>query len=117
MKILNISDVITNSSSEVFVIKPQDGINAEELLEEIDDFIRSLCDTIGYDDPGLYSYIADQNYQDSYFNNYNYSSGDILIHSNSDNSIPWNLIEVLSNLEWTPRFENKIKDLYRTHLG
>lgn len=117
MKILNISDVITNSSSEVFVIKPQDGIDSEELLAEIEDFIQSLCDTMGYDDPGLYSYIADQNYKDSYFCNYNYSPGDVLIHSDSDNSIPWKLMDTITDLDCIPKFENKIKDISRTHLG
>ena len=113
MKIIGYSDVITNSSSEVFVIKPQDGIDSEELLTEIKDFIQSLCDIMGYDDPGLYSYVADQNY----FCNYNYSSGDILIHSNGDNSIPWVLMNIITDLEWTPKFEDKIKDISRTHLG
>ena len=117
MKILNISDVITNSSSEVFVIKPQDGIDSEELLAEIEDFIQSLCDSMGYDDPGLYSYVTDQNYKDSYFCNYNYSSGDIVIHSNGENSIPWKLMDTITDLDCIPKFENKIKKLSRTHLG
>lgn len=117
MKIIGYSDVITNSSSEVFVIKPQDGIDSEELLAEIDDFIQSLCDTMGYDDPGLYSYVADQNYQDSYFCNYNYFLGDILIHSDADNSIPWVLMDAITDLDCIPKFENKIKKLSRIHLG
>ena len=117
MKIIGYSDVITNSSSEVFVIKPQDGIDSEELLAEIDDFIQSLCDSMGYNDSGLYSCVAGQNYKDSYFCNYNYSSGDILIHSNDDNSIPWKLMDIITDLDCIPKFENKIKKLSRTHLG
>ena len=42
MKILSVSDVITNSSSEVFIIhgKPE---FQEEINEKIPEFLRQLC--------------------------------------------------------------------------
>ena len=48
MKILSYSDVITNSSSEVFVIHAKPEFQ-DEINDEIPEFLTEICKTLGYD--------------------------------------------------------------------
>lgn len=48
---------------------------------------------------------------------YEYKKGDILIWSCDDNSIPWNIINILEDLNYLPKFEKRVTDVERHHLG
>lgn len=46
-----------------------------------------------------------------------YKKGDILIWSRGENSIPWNIMDILGDLEYFPKFEDKVTNVERHHLG
>lgn len=115
INIQSISDIITNSSSEVFVCS----VNGDPSLisDEIQELIDSLIENLGYDnDYGATVYVADEDYTDEWYN-YSWKKGDVIIESLGDNSIPFSVMEILSDLKWTPRFDNIITDVQRHHLG
>lgn len=100
IKIQNISDVITNSSSEIFICQSETPEQTIELIHEVlGDVYENLKKARSNADRNTYSYygdslddiltisIADTDYSDDFYN-YSYKKGDILIESTSDNSIP-----------------------------
>lgn len=100
IKIQNISDVITNSSSEIFICQSETPEQTIELIREVlGDVYENLQKARSNADRNTYSYygeslddiltisIADADYSDNFYN-YSYKKGDILIESTSDNSIP-----------------------------
>lgn len=109
--IQSISDIITNSSSEVFVIKGQ-----EERNQEIMDLITGLYNLLGRDiDDDLEIFISDEMFSDPDWN-YKYEEGDIVIYSNDDNSIPYAIMVFIEEL---PYFLDYLHygDVTRCHLG
>ena len=100
IKIQNISDVITNSSSEIFICQ-------SDTPEETADFMRDVLEKVyecykearSHANKNTCSYygeslddllvisVADRDYTDSGWG-YSYKKGDIIIESTSDNSIP-----------------------------
>ena len=79
MKVISISDVITNSSSEVFIIhgKPE---FQEELNEEIPEFLEKLCELFGEDINDIMEFdVSDETYIDEGWYYYVHK-GDLLIH-------------------------------------
>ena len=116
MKILSISDVITNSSSEVFIIhgKPE---FQDELNEEIPELLITLCDSIGLDiNDMMYFEVSDSSHIDEDWN-YSVENNDLLIHSQSDNTIPSWLMEFIEYLYNFPKFQNKFFGYYAEDLG
>lgn len=120
--IQNISDIITNSSSEIFICKSE---NPEETVELLREVLSSVYDNLkkANDHAGrnTFSYyggtiddimtisVATHDFTDSYFN-YKYKKGDILIESTDDNSIPPLIMDFIHEFfTW-----DKIN---RTHLG
>ena len=100
IKIQNISDVITNSSSEIFICQSETPEQTIELIREVlGDVYENLKKARSNAGRNTYSYygetlddiltidIADEEYSDNFYN-YSYKKGDILIESTSDNSIP-----------------------------
>lgn len=128
LKIQSIVDVITNSSSEIFIIRRRDDnqkdISTEDLLNNVmdnivgmtEDYIKhykeaypnSLTDSVN---DVLYAYIADTYESD---NSYDYvvSPGDLVVRSADDNSIPYPLMEYIEDIAYG--FGVNIQ---RRHLG
>ena len=116
MKIISISDVITNSSSEVFIIhgKPE---FQEELNEEIPEVLGKLCELFGENVNDIMEFsVSDETYIDEGWYYYVHK-GDLLIHSTDDNSIPGWLMDTISDLNYTKRFRDKFSGHYAKDLG
>ena len=125
LKIQSIADMITNSSSEIFVIK--DPRDTKMSLESYSGFLKDLeCYTNLFLEKehanGSYSYvdgpddcyeanIADRKYFDIFYE-YGYDIGDLLIESTSDNSIPWEIMEYIEDSARSHGYSCK-----RRHLG
>jgi hypothetical protein len=113
--IQSISDIITNSSSEVFII---DSDNNEKIIS----FIQDACEHFGYDMSDIMTVdIADKDDNFVWFNKaYPYKKGNLVIESTYDNSIPGLIWDLINNLSWyqPPVIEDiDIKDVTRIHLG
>ena len=116
MKILSISDVITNSSSEVFIIHAKPEFQ-DEINQEIPEFLKEVCDIFEEDIEDMMEFdVSDETYinEDWY---YYVHKNDLLIHSISDNTIPQWLMEIIDNLPWTNKFRNKFQGYYAEDLG
>ena len=114
VKIQSISDIITNSSSEVFIIDTKH----HDLVSE---FIQEICDVFEFDmyDMMDFDSVTEDGYVDGYRNGA-YKKGNLLIWSQGDNSIPEVIMNMIYNLQWTPseRIRNmEIKEVKRIHLG
>ena len=118
MKIQSISDIITNSSSEVFICSCN---NPKKLAKEVQEFINTLMEMLGYPKDDYYYSGATVTVakSDGEINGwgYPYNKGNLLIESNGENSIPWNVIQILEELEYFPVFKGKITNVKRYHLG
>lgn len=117
--IQSVSDLITNSSSEVFICQVNTS-DTEALKSEIESLINTLMEALGYVNDDYYTgavvEIADEDGVIEGWN-YKYKKGDILIWSREENSIPWNIIDILGDLDCLPKFEDKVTDVERHHLG
>jgi hypothetical protein len=105
--IQNISDVITNSSSEIFICQTD---NPKEVAETIKEVLTTVYDSLkkarscsGKNTLALYEEnldgilsitVADNDYTDSGWG-YSYKKGDIIIESEYDNSIPSILMDFI----------------------
>lgn len=98
--IQNISDIITNSSSEIFICKSDNAEQTVELLKEVlTNIYENYKKARDHAGNNTYSYygeslsdiltisIADRDENDNYFN-YQIKKGDVIIESTDDNSIP-----------------------------
>lgn len=113
--IQSISDIITNSSSEVFII---DSDNNEKIMS----FLQDVCEHFGYNTSEIMSmYIADEDGSVVWFDEvHRYKKGDLVIDTTYDNSIPYIIYHLLDNLSWNkpPVIEDiNIEDVTRIHLG
>lgn len=112
--IQSISDIITNSSSEVFII---DSDNNEKIMS----FLQDICEHLGYDISKIMSmYIADYDGGVAWFDEaHRYKKGDLVINSTYDNSIPYIIYQLLDNLSWNkpPIIGDINVDVTRIHLG
>lgn len=117
INIQSISDLITNSSSEVFICSVSGDPNSvcDSLQEFIDELMR-LCGYDGYDYAGAEVYVADSDGRDKWYD-YSWKEGDVIVESREDNSIPYVIMEALKNLPYIPRFENEVTNIKRHHLG
>jgi hypothetical protein len=116
MKILSISDVITNSSSEVFILHAKPEFQ-DEINQEIPEFLKEVCNLFEEDiEDMLYTEISDETYIDEEWYYYVHKN-DLIIHSNSDNTIPQWLMEIIDNLPWTKKFRDKFQGYYAEDLG
>lgn len=119
IKIQSVSDIITNSSSEVFICSTSGDPN--EIANEVRQFLEDLMDLTGYSGDEYYEgadvTVASHDGEIYDWGEVSYKEGDILIESVTDNSIPYGIMMILEDLEYTPRFEGKITSVTRHHLG
>lgn len=113
-KIQSISDIITNSSSEVFVI-------TTDKHAEVAKFIKDVCEVFGVDMDRIMEFDSvTTNHKDPY-SGIKVSKGDLLIYSTEDNSIPGVIMDMIESLDWNSYLPNvkplNIKRVYREHLG
>lgn len=111
--IQSFSDIITNSSSEVFVIESSDH-------EKIKTFLADVCEVFGWDINDLMTFESVE--EDGKVEDWDsiYKAGDLLIWSNGDNSIPGVIMDIIEYLRWDriPALEDvTISNVTREHLG
>lgn len=110
MNILSISDVITNSSSEVFIITADKETN-DRIISKID----AVCEAaeLNYNDDIFTSYIESED--SSYYDLYSTKKGDLVIRT-GENSMPYWLQSFIEDLQWDDSFENKIQGFKQYHI-
>lgn len=109
--IQSFSDIITNSSSEVFVIESNDH-------EKIKTFLADVCEVFGWDVNDLMHFesVEEDGKVEGWYSTY--KAGDLLIWSNGANSIPYIIMEIMSEMKWVPSLKDiTISDVTREHLG
>lgn len=111
--IQSFSDIITNSSSEVFVIESKDH-------EKIKTFLADVCELFGWDINDLMTFESVE--KDGKVEGWNsiYKAGDLLIWSNGDNSIPSVIMDIIDDMYWSyiPALKDvTISNITREHLG
>ena len=110
-KIQSISDIITNSSSEVFIIDTKQH-------DKIAEFLKDLCDVCGLDFYDTMEFISAT--KDGDFYGVKYKKGNLIITTTSENSIPSAIMDFIENLRrsYIPALEDvEIKNINRQHLG
>lgn len=125
LKIQSIADVITNSSSEIFVI--QDPKNLEGTLESYGGFLHSIkeyCNLFlekehvegcymnhdSWEDCFEVSIANHKDYDHDY--GYGFNVGDLLVESVSDNTIPCEVMDYIEESADAHGYQCK-----RSHLG
>ena len=111
--IQSFSDIITNSSSEVFVIESKDH-------EKIKTFLADVCELFGWNVHDLMTFESAK--EDGKVDGWNstYKAGNLLIWSNGDNSIPPVIMDIIDGMYWSyiPALKDvTISDVTREHLG
>jgi len=115
MKILSVSDVITNSSSEVFVIHAKPNLQAEA-NDIIIELLNNICEATGDNIDDIMEFkVSDESYIDEDYG-YNVEKGDLLIHSTSDNSIPGWLMDFISDLSYVKCTQPYLDSYYAEDL-
>lgn len=116
MKIISISDVITNSSSEVFVIHSKPEFQ-EEINEEIPEFLKNICEIAELDIDEVMEFdVSDETYIDDGWYYY-VNKKDLVIRSVSDNTIPSWLMDLIDSINYLPKFKDKFSGYYAKDLG
>lgn len=109
--IQSISDIITNSSSEVFIIDS----NRHQLVSQ---FLKEICEVFGYDINRIMEFESAT--KDGKIWDIKYKKGNLLIHSSNENSIPSIIMTLIEELAWDYSEKVKemnIKSVRREHLG
>ena len=100
ISIQSMSDIITNSSSEVFVI--QGGSLTDAIVRIVKDVTELWCNTANNEWLKEVSDILDVEVANDFYDDsdwgYHYNKGDIVIYSTEDNSIPYDLMEALEDI-------------------
>ena len=113
-KIQSFSDIITNSSTEVFVI-------TTNKHAEVSEFIKEVCDLLGIDMNEIISFKSSTHTGEDPDGAGKVKKGDLIIYGSYDNSIPDIIMDLIANLDydsWIPRIESlNIKNVTRRHLG
>lgn len=111
--IQSFSDIITNSSSEVFVVESKDH-------EKIKTFLADVCEVFGWDVNDLMTFESVEEDGEVEGWDSTYKAGNLLIWSTDDNSIPSIIMEIISDMKWDyiPALKDiTISDVTREHLG
>lgn len=113
MKIQSFSDIITNSSSELFIIHnpKENGDKITEFLQELYNLLKRNIDNDMCIEP-----VGTSQIQEVAGEGYNCKKGDLLIWSSSENSIPYPIMDLIEGL---PYLIDGFKgvDIERHHLG
>lgn len=115
-KIQSFSNIITNSSSEVFILDTDKHQEVEQLLTDVCEVLGlNIEDVMGFESADCDG-VADR-----YDLNSIYKKGNLLIWSAEDNSIPFYLMDLIDCLNWergVPKSKDlNIKSVKRIHLG
>lgn len=114
IKIQSISDIITNSSSEVFVI-------TTDKHAEVAKFISDVCDVFGVTMDEIMEFDSSTTNHIDTYSGVKVSKGDLVIYSTEDNSIPCVIMDMIERLDWASHLPNvkplNIKRVHRAHLG
>lgn len=111
--IQSFSDIITNSSSEVFIIESSDH-------EKIKTFLADVCEVFGWDVNDLMTFESVEEDGEVEGWDSTYKAGNLLIWSTDDNSIPDIIMDIIRELKWDyiPILKDvEIGDVKRRHLG
>ena len=113
IKIQSISDIITNSSSEVFIIDT----DKPEVIEQL---LRDICEVCHWDIEEIMNFATAN--EDGKIDGWNidYNAGNLIIRSVSDNTIPYFLMTLIEDLQWEniPALQDvNINSINRHHLG
>lgn len=101
----SISDVITNSSSELFVVHNQKSKN-----QEIEELIDKVITAAGLVPSELYkTWVASNDMTYDFYRHIKIKRGDLVIESVTDNSIPGWVMEFIESLDYS--------NINRYHLG
>jgi len=109
IKVHSFIDVITNSSSELFVVKDKKQ-TVETIREILSEIIEVCCPNIPPTEDIYEIEVCNKKVAKDYVSEWydiNISPGDIIIKSSCDNSIPYSIFEIIEE-----RFNAK-----RYHLG
>lgn len=113
MEIKSITDVITNSSSEVFVIKRN---KSGKLISDPMKMIENVCKALRIDIDKIITWetakkdgLAAEGWPET-----KCKKGDLIIRSVEENSIPYSLMEIIEDLD---RYDKSINSVSRCHLG
>lgn len=113
-KIQSMSDIITNSSSEVFIVNTD---NHEKVIN----FIKDVCEVCGWNTEDLMCFeSADIDGSVEGWTDINYKKGDLLIYSAGDNAIPYYIMEIIEELPYlnAPALNGAdVTKVKRRHLG
>lgn len=113
-KIQSMSDIITNSSSEVFIVSTD---NHEKVIN----FINDVCEVCGLNTDDLMHFeSADRDGSVCGWSDTNYKKGDLLIHSTDENTIPYYIMEIIEELPYlnAPALNGaEVTNVKRRHLG
>ena len=113
-KIQSISDIITNSSSEVFIISTD---NHEKIIN----FINDVCEVCGWNtDDLMYFESANRDGSVEGWSNTDYKKGDLLVYSAGDNAIPDCIMEIIKDLPYldAPALNGaEVTEVKRRYLG
>lgn len=114
IKIQSISDIITNSSSEVFVI-------TTDKHAEVAQFISDVCDVFGVTMDEIMEFDSSTTNHIDTYSGVKVSKGDLVIYSTYDNSIPYVIMDMIERLDWNNNLPNveplNIKRVHRAHIG
>lgn len=116
MKIISISDIITNSSSEVFIIHSKPEFQ-DEINQEIPELLTQLCELVGLDlNETMEFEVSDKSGVDEDWEYYK-AKNDLIIWSAGDNTIPSWLMYFIEDINYIPQFKDKFSGYYAKDLG
>lgn len=112
MKIQSFSDIITNSSSELFIIK-----NPKEKREKIIEFLEGIYELlqINIDDEMIIGLADKDDIDEAKAYGYTVKKGDMIIWSTGDNSIAYPIMDLIEGLDYL--FNLPYGSIERHHLG
>ena len=97
LRMQSASDIITNSSSEVFIVKNQKSRN-QELVEIITNVMKAAG--LDIDNVLCFEIASSNGVVDAYCKGSKYRKGDMLIWSADENTIPYWLMEFIEQLDY-----------------
>ena len=112
MNIQSFSDIITNSSSELFIIR-----NPKEKGEEITKFLEGVYELLhkDIDDEMIIGPADKHDIDEAKAYGYTVKKGDMVIWSVSDNSIAYPIMDLIGGLDYL--FNLPYNSIERHHLG
>ena len=108
--IQSISDIITNSSSEVFIINSHDH-------ETVSKFLKDMCYICGVKMDDVMDMNTATEDSSLWYKGPKIKKGNLVIESTCDNSIPVPIMDLMENLDWVPILRDKVTKVQRYFEG